>query len=91
LSTAFQRLSDALALSNGPKTDEGKARSSQNATKHGLRSRDFVVLPQDQPEFEELRDSLLDEIRPQGGINRTDPEASSSVARAGKVSHVGSC
>jgi hypothetical protein len=32
------------ARSRGPKTAEGKARSAQNALKHGLCARRFVVL-----------------------------------------------
>jgi len=31
--------------SRGPKTLEGKARSAQNALKHGLRAQQYVVLP----------------------------------------------
>ena len=34
----------------GPKTPEGKARSSRNALKHGLRARDFVLLPEEDPQ-----------------------------------------
>ena len=31
----------------GPKTPEGKARSSMNALKHGLRARSFGILPEE--------------------------------------------
>ncbi len=34
----------------GPKTPEGKARSSMNALKHGLRSKRFLLLPEEDPE-----------------------------------------
>jgi hypothetical protein len=54
--------------STGPRTDEGKARSSQNATTHGLTSRQFVIAPGQQQEFDTLHDSLLFELDPQGAV-----------------------
>ena len=33
----------------GPKTQEGKARSSMNALRHGLRARSFALLPEEDP------------------------------------------
>src|SRR6478752_4514908 len=33
----------------GPKTPEGKARSAMNALRHGLRAREFGMLPEDDP------------------------------------------
>ena len=48
----------------GPKTPPGKARSSRNACKHGLLSRD-TVLPQENPrEFKELLDSFRISLQP---------------------------
>jgi hypothetical protein len=43
------------AMSRGPKAPEGKARSSQNALKHGFRAQKHVVLPGEiATEFEAL-------------------------------------
>src|SRR6266404_8260539 len=50
-------------LSTGPRTDEGKARSSQNARKHGLTSAEIVLAFEDREEFEELQSQLQDDIR----------------------------
>ena len=46
------------ALSNGPVTDEGKARSSQNATKHSIFSKKIIVEGESQEEFEQLAESI---------------------------------
>ena len=55
------------ARSRGPRTTEGKARSSQNALKHGLRAQQHVVLPdEDMAEFAALETALIDELAPQG-------------------------
>ena len=52
------------ALSNGPVTPEGKARSSKNATKAGFRSRDVVLNDENGAEYRDLRDRLLAEHAP---------------------------
>ena len=50
--------------SRGPKTSEGKSRSSRNATRHGLLS-NIVVLPSESPEgFEELVDAHFTRFSP---------------------------
>ena len=46
------------ALSNGPITDEGKARSSQNATKHSIFSQKIIVEGESREEFEQLAESI---------------------------------
>jgi hypothetical protein len=57
------------AKSRGPKTPEGKARSAQNALKHGLRAQRCVVLPsEDAVEFEALEAALLEELAPEGAL-----------------------
>jgi hypothetical protein len=55
------------AKSRGPKTSEGKARSAQNALKHGLRAQKYVVLPEeDAGEFAGLEAALVEELAPVG-------------------------
>jgi hypothetical protein len=59
------------AKSRGPKTPEGKARSSRNALKHGLRAVRYVVLPDEDPgEFAALEEALEDELAPEGALQR---------------------
>jgi hypothetical protein len=54
--------------STGPRTEEGKAATAQNATKSGLFStRDFVG-PGEQPIWAALNESLHAELRPSGPI-----------------------
>jgi hypothetical protein len=52
--------------STGPRTEPGKARSAQNARKHGLTARELVVAPEERGDFESLRESLLAELAPLG-------------------------
>jgi hypothetical protein len=57
------------AKSRGPKSAEGKARSAQNALKHGLRAQKYLVLPEeDGAEFAELEASLIEELAPVGAL-----------------------
>ena len=50
--------------STGPRTEEGKARSSGNAVKHGLTAKDRVVLADESREqFEAMRLLLLEEMQ----------------------------
>ena len=56
--------------STGPRTPEGKARSSQNARKHGLFARD-TVLPEENPEeFIQLIADLEEELEAGGAFER---------------------
>lgn len=48
------------AKSQGPTTEQGKARSAQNATKHGLNSHTVVLATESQEEYDQL---LFDYIR----------------------------
>jgi hypothetical protein len=57
------------AKSRGPKTPEGKARSAQNALKHGLRAQKHVVLPEeDVDDFAELEAAMIEELAPVGPL-----------------------
>ena len=55
-------------LSTGPRTDAGKARSSRNAVKHGLTSRQLVIAPGEEEEFAEFHGSLLAQLAPEGAL-----------------------
>jgi hypothetical protein len=52
----------------GPRTEEGKARSSQNSREHGLSAINLGVLPKEQAEFDTYQNELLDQIKPQAGL-----------------------
>jgi hypothetical protein len=56
--------------STGPKTPAGKARSAQNATKHGLLSRWPVLPEEDGAAFERLRENLYCELLPLSQLER---------------------
>jgi hypothetical protein len=56
--------------STGPRTPEGKTRSSQNASKHGLTARELVIAPGEQEEFEDLLASFQADVKPQGVIQQ---------------------
>jgi hypothetical protein len=61
---------DNARLSTGPRTAEGKARSSQNARKHGLTAAQLVIAAEDREEFERFHIQLQTEIRPQGALQQ---------------------
>lgn len=56
--------------SAGPKTPEGKAVSKMNAFKHGIYSKELILdisfVREDPEEFQQLVDSLVGDLRPQG-------------------------
>ena len=57
------------AKSRGPSTPEGKARSAQNALKHGLSAQKHLVLPdEDAGEFRALAAALIEELAPAGAL-----------------------
>ena len=57
-------------LSTGPRTPEGKARSSQNACQHGLFARDTVLPDENPEEFLDLIATLEQELNAIGGFER---------------------
>ncbi|MFN7924491.1 MAG: hypothetical protein U0Q16_30600 [Bryobacteraceae bacterium] len=57
---------DNAQHSTGPRTAEGKAVSSKNATTHGLFTATFAVAPEHQIEFEFFLELQRDELQPQG-------------------------
>jgi hypothetical protein len=54
------------ARSKGPVTPEGKARSSQNARRHGLLASDCTLRMEDPEAFQQLEQAYIDEWQPQG-------------------------
>ncbi len=54
--------------STGPRTDEGKAKVAQNATKHGLFSQKSVVIPENQADYDAVRDEMLKDLKPVGAM-----------------------
>jgi hypothetical protein len=56
--------------SKGPVTLEGKAKSSQNAMKHGLAGGPTVLPHESQQEFDELHADLIHNFRPANSVER---------------------
>ncbi len=78
------------ARSRGPKTEQGKARSAQNALKHGMRAETHLVLPEEDPdEFAALEAALLAELAPVGALQavlaRRVAVAAWRLARADRI------
>ena len=78
------------AKSRGPATPEGRARSAQNALKHGLRAQKYLVLPdEDAAEFAGLEAALVEELAPVGALQtvlaRRVAVAAWRLARADRI------
>jgi hypothetical protein len=54
--------------STGPRTEEGKKRSSQNAMTHGLLSRQVLLKEEDPDLFRQVWGALWEELRPEGEL-----------------------
>jgi hypothetical protein len=61
----------AASGSGGPRTPEGKSRSSQNARTHGLTAKILKIGEHDQPAFAELSSALRGELQPLGELEST--------------------
>jgi hypothetical protein len=71
MSAASQIANAANAqLSTGPRTEEGKRQSSQNARTHGLTAQHAVIPDGDRAAFDQLRAQLHAETRPQGALQQ---------------------
>ena len=57
--------------STGPRTEEGKAASSQNARKHGLCAQEVILQPHEEPEFNELLQDHIASLTPVGPMEHT--------------------
>ena len=57
--------------STGPKTDEGKLRSSKNSLKHGLFSKFALVAGESMEDFEALHDTYKNDHQPRTSTEET--------------------
>ena len=64
----IKRNQDNAQHSTGPKTDEGKAKSSLNSTKHGLTSKQIVIPGEDPAEYDAHRTDLIRDLKPANSI-----------------------
>ncbi len=54
--------------STGPRTQEGKAVSSRNSLKHGLRSQTILVPGECEKDYTTFRDQLREDLQPSGAL-----------------------
>ena len=54
--------------STGPTSPDGKARSSQNAVKHGLSSNEFFLIDGEEPALEEFLAGFAADLQPDGAL-----------------------
>jgi hypothetical protein len=66
-------------LSTGPRTPEGKARSSQNAVTHGLTAQHALLPNEDVSEFERFRFDVHRELDPRGAVEIRLVETAASL------------
>src|SRR2546423_1482567 len=58
-------------LSTGPRTTDGKARSSHNALKHALTSTSPVLPTEDPPPFQEFQVDIHQHLNPESSLQTT--------------------
>jgi len=68
---ARERKKTGQGAGGGPKTDAGKTRSSQNSTKHGLRSKALILPDETQEQFDEVERGWYEEFEPEGHAETT--------------------
>ena len=56
--------------STGPKTTAGKARTSKNATTHGVLAEDVILTGENAQLFEERRDAIFADLSPSGELEQ---------------------
>jgi hypothetical protein len=66
--TTTERNQQNAQHSTGPKTEEGKQKSAQNARKHGLSTNKLFIPEERMEEFQSLFNSLHAEVRPIGEL-----------------------
>jgi len=64
------KTAEKKSRATGPRTPEGKARSSQNATRHGLAGRIVVLPSEDMNLFIEFSKEIVDSLRPRTPVER---------------------
>jgi len=57
--------------STGPRTEEGKARSAQNAIKHGAFAKSIILPGESEIEFKILHDAFIKDHNPEGETERS--------------------
>ena len=66
--------------STGPKTPEGKAKSSLNALKHGLTASTDVIRGESQAEYDAHRDRMIHDLAPKDSIEEFLADRAASLA-----------
>jgi len=71
---------DKAQLSTGPKTPEGKKRSSLNAFRHGLTGQIVIHTPEDRAAFQQHCDAIREALAPVGALETDLAQASQRTA-----------